>query len=192
MTKFMAKSGWITHLLVLCLFGGCTNNSPTSEIGSELGSLQHFDLKGYFDDEAQRLGYKGKAKKIVVAEGTEETKLLDSVDFKRELSVFSMSDINRPAWSDKYVADSSFNEQKQLAHLKIKSLDESLKTQSIAIDFQQGIVSRVQIQNRTNSAIASSDQTLTYEPDLGYLIESSQKVTFSDTKDFRIQVLFLK
>ncbi|MBK8566925.1 MAG: hypothetical protein IPN76_27260 [Saprospiraceae bacterium] len=127
-----------------------------------------------------------------MVDGREETKQIDSVDFQRELGMFSVSDINRPAWSDKYVADSIFDEQKQLVHLEITSLDKSLKTQSIAVDFQQGAISKVQIHNNTTNSIASSNQVLTYEPSSGYSIESNQKVTFSDAQDFRIHVMFLK
>ncbi len=192
MIHFTARFRCIYSLLTLCMFGACANDMPSSQGMGEVGTKRHFDLKGYFEGEVQRLGRKGRAKKMVVAKGTVETRSQDSVDFQRELGMFSASDINRPAWSDKYVVDSLFDKQKQLVHLKITSLDKSLKTQSLEIDFRQGVVSKVQIRNNTINAIASSNQILTYEPALGYTIESNQKVSFSDSQDFKIQVLFLK
>jgi hypothetical protein len=191
MIQSTAKLRWLTCLFALCLLVECVPDKSSNQTG-EVGVKRHFDLKGYFDGEVQRLGRKGRAKKNVVVDGREETKLMDSVDFQRELGMFSVSDINRPAWSDKYVADSIFDEQKQLVHLEITSLDKSLKTQSIAVDFQQGAISKVQIHNNTTNSIASSNQVLTYEPSSGYSIESNQKVTFSDAQDFRIHVMFLK
>lgn len=192
MTHFTANFRLFYSLLALCVLGACTKDMPSSHGMSEVVTKRHFDLKGYFEGEVQRLGSKGRAKKMVVANGIVETKSQDSVDFQSELAMFSASDINRPAWSDKYVTDSLFDEQKQLVHLKCTSLEKSLKTQSIEVDFRQGTISKVQIRNNTTNAIASSNQILTYEPAVGYSIESTQKVSFSDSQDFRIQVLFLK
>lgn len=177
------------YLVALLFLGACDNSKPSVETG--VGASQHFDLKGYIDGEVQRLGMKGKARKLVVAEGKEESKIMDSVDFNRELDIFSMSDINRPAWSDYYIADSNFNDKKQLVHLEIKSLDKTLKTQRIGIDYQNGVVSKIHVQNNAASPIASSYQILTYEPAYGYSIESHQRVTFAGVRTFKTQVQFL-
>ena len=175
-------------LAFLVFFASCTK--APKFINPELKTF--FDLKGYFDGEFQRLHSKGKAKKIVMAGGKQEVMIMDSIDFKRELGVFSGSDINRPAWSDKYVVDSSFNEQKELVQLQFNAIDNKLKTRKILVDFEKAAVTKVFIENITSSSIATSSQVLTYEPNLGYAIESHQKVAMTDDQHFKVTVQFLK
>lgn len=180
-TSFFA---WI----YLLLFASCKQELKTTNSDPS----PFFDLKGYFDGEVQRLHSSGKAKKIVMAGGEQEVKVIDSVDFKRELGVFSGSDINRPAWSDKYVVDSMFNEQKALVQLHFKAVDDMVKTRKIVVHFEKDIVSKVIIENNTSSSIATSSQLLTYQPNIGYTIESHQKVAMTDEQVFKVTVHYLK
>ncbi len=152
----------------------------------------YFDLKGYFDGEIQRLNSKGRAKKMVLAGGKKEEQIVESINFQKELSVFSESDVNRPAWSDKYIVDTAFNEQKQIIYLHIKAIDEKLKTRKIDIEFRDALISRILIENNASSFIASSNQVLIYEPSFGYSIENHQKVAMADDQIFKVAVQFLK
>lgn len=151
-----------------------------------------FDLKAYFESETQRLANGNKAKKIVAVGDKKEEQVLDSINYRQELGIFSASDINRPAWSDKYKTDSIFNDEKELVRLDYTAANEKLKTRKISIGFERQTVASVFIENNTASAIASSRQLLTYRPTVGYTIESHQDAALTDDQFFSIEVQFLK
>ena len=172
--------------LVIALLG-CSQPVAGPE---RVAAKSYFDLKSYFDGESQRLSGLPKAKKIVTADGKTEERILDSHDFGEDLKIFSNADINRPAWSDKYVADSVFNEQGKLVRLDYATDDTDLRTKKITIEFEEGNVAKVFIENTSITAIADTRQLLTYLPGKGYTIESRQKVAFSDDKTFVVEVQF--
>jgi hypothetical protein len=157
----------------------------------ESNHKRFFDLEEYFAKEAVRLGEIGKARKTVFVGGKKEVLVLDSIGFGRDLQVFSKSDINRPAWSDKYAIDSIFS-QNTLAELRYHSKDDNLKTQSIVIDFDDFMVSKIVVENNASSFFASSSQLLTYEPQHGYSIKSEQKVASNQGERFGVSVEFVE
>ncbi len=174
----------------LILFESCSSESKPV---SAKVVKSFFDLKGYFEGEVQRLHSFGKARKIVMADGKHEERIIDNVHFERELDAFSSSDINRPPWSDKYTVDSIFNEQMELVQLVIKADDEKLKTRKVTVDFERTIIAKVDIENNTSSSIATSSQRLIYQPAIGYSIESHQKVTMAGGDQvFKVEVQFLE
>lgn len=180
-------SAWI----VLLLFASC-QQVPKTPAGSMGIAKPYFDLKGYFDSEVARLRKKGKAKKMATVDGKQEQRLIDSIDFGRELAVFADSDINRPAWTDAYEVDSSFNAQRELIGLTYTSNDDNLKTRSITVDFEGASVSKILVKNEVASSITASSQVLSYQPAIGYSIESHQKVAMSDEHVFKIEVQFIE
>ena len=150
-----------------------------------------FSLKDYFKQEIGKLAEKGKAQKIVEVDGKHENQIIDTIDYSKELGVFSSSDINRPAWSDKYEVDSVFNSSKELVQLNFNELDKKLNTHLVSVSFEHQVVSRVYIENITESPIATSIQHLTYIPSFGYTIESIQKSKIRGEHDFKIDVRFM-
>ncbi len=181
----------VVHLvfsIALLAFAGCSDTPVDVKLSEQL----YFDLKGYFDSEVQRLAKFQKVKKTATVDGQQEERTIDSLNFEEELKIFSNADINRAAWSDKYEIDSVFNQQQQLVQLNYTSKDEDLRTKKISIDFEANAVSKVFIENSTSSAVADTKQLLTYEPEVGYTIESHQKVSFTDDNTFLVEVRFLK
>lgn len=156
------------------------------------GRKSFFDLKAYFESETQRLTNGNRVKKIVAVGNKKEERVLDSINYRQELGIFSTSDINRPAWAGRYKTDSIFNDNKELIRLDYTANDEKLKTRKISIDFEEQTVVGVFIENNTTSSIASSRQTLTYRPTTGYIIESHQNAALTDDQVFLIEVQFLK
>ncbi|MEK7254564.1 MAG: hypothetical protein AAB316_07460, partial [Bacteroidota bacterium] len=120
-------------ILPFLLLFACQDNQPSGESKSD-SSQPFFDLKGYFNQEVQRLANIRSIKKTAVVDGQKEEKMLDTLNFEQELKIFSDNDINRPAWSGKYQMDSIFNENKELVKLNYTASDESLKTQKMEID----------------------------------------------------------
>ena len=175
--------------LVFCLAFSSCNETPAS--ATKKGERLFFDIKDYFDKEATRLTGM-PVKKIASVDGKREEQLPDSMDFTRDLKIFSENDINRPAWSDSYQTDSIFNDQKELTRLNYTAMDDKMKTRQILIDFDHGAVSKIHIENGTSSAVAHTRQVLIYEPQKGYSIESHQKVTLTDDNVFLVEVQFLK
>lgn len=186
----LASSGSSFFLLLLTAFlFGCIQGDA---VDTSSVSQQFFDLKGYFESEVERLNKSGnsRAKKTVVADGKTEERIIDSVDFQRELGFFAGSDINRPAWSDKYVVDTLLNEHNQILQLSYKCNDEKLKIRKIVIEFEYPEVSKVFIENNTSNSIATSSQMLVYQPAIGYSIESHHKVAMGGEELFKVEVKF--
>lgn len=181
---------YLTVLFFLVVFlSSCSDFSP-SETTAQLKQKKYFDLAGYFETQIERLGQRDDFEKSTSVNGIVETQSNAQVDLEKELAIFSSADINRPAWSDKYEVDSTFNEQKELVNLRYQTSDEKLRTRQIFIEFEKGEVSKIEIENLTSSTIANTEQTLTYEPNQGYAIESRQKVQTIDEAVLRIEVKF--
>ena len=180
----------VLGVLSVYFFGNisCSETPASVKPGEKL----YFDLKGYFNQEVQRLASFPKAKKIATVDGKQEERMLDSLNFQEELKIFSGTDINRAAWSDKYAIDSVFNEQRQLIQLNYTANDKDLRTQNISIDFEENAVSEIFIENSSSSTVADTKQLLTYRPGEGYTIESHQKVSFTEGNTFLVEVQFLK
>jgi len=147
-----------------------------------------FDLKNFFQKEKARLEKINSFKKTVSINGVSEEKELAKLNLDNELSIFIASDINRPAWSDKYKVDSVFTAQKELSQIRYTVLDKSLKTKKIAIDFDNNAVVNIEIEKATDNAVAQSKQVLSYNVGKGYAIQSEQALSISDTKTILVQV----
>lgn len=175
--------------LILILLTACQSSSNEAQQIS-ITQEAFFDLKGYFNQEIKRLNAsQPKGYKTVFINEKSEKKQLDKLDYARELDIFIQADINRVDWIDKYRIDSTF-QNSQLSSIEYKALDEDLRTRHIAIQFQNGNISKIGIANGGKSMAAGSQQQLIYEPSKGYQIESIQHTTFSKDKIFKIDVKF--
>ncbi len=159
---------------------------PDKEVASTF-----FDLKTFFKQEIAQLSDVKRFKKTVSINGVKEDKQLTKFNLEAELVIFTNSDINRPAWSDKYRVDSIFNKKKELVQLKYSVLDEKLKTQNLTINYKNNSVASIEIVKNLDNAIATAHQTLTYTVGRGYSIQSHQSLSFSETKNIFIEVEYL-
>jgi hypothetical protein len=178
-------------IIILTLSISALTCTQSDRVAYNVKSKHFFDLKGYFNAESQRLQKNGrKVTKTVVADGKTESQTVDEFDFHRELDFFVGADINRPAWSDKYAVDTSLNRQYQITQLIYKCIDKSLKVQNIVVDFEVDVVKNIRIESNTSNSIATSSQTLVYQPAIGYSIESRQKAALGDEQLFKVKVFF--
>ena len=182
-----SKTGF-TALILFTLFSCGNSESPQST--DRKSSLNYFDIRGYMEAEIKKLAQEPSFNKSVYVNGEKETKRLESIDLENELTPFIDSDINKPAWAGKYDVDSTFNQAHQLIGLHYQSKDRKLKTKSIAIDFEGTDVSKIFIVNAVNSSVANTYQTLTYQPQKGFSIESKQDVSLMAKNHFKIEVAF--
>jgi hypothetical protein len=181
----MKKIGF--SLLVLLVFAGCGNKTETTKAVDE---TPFFDVKGFFNGEIKRYTEGSqKIQKTVTVKGNAETKILDKADFAQELALFVASDINKPAWRDKYRVEKTAGRSLE----SFVATDTDLKTRRVDIyRFPPNGVTEIQIINGDKSAITESQQSLKYEIGKGYSIETFQKFIGSDSSKTRIDVVFLK
>jgi len=151
-------------------------------------SIVFFDLKGFFQKEKAYLEKLTAFKKTVSINGVTEEKALETLNLDNELSIFIASDINRPAWSDKYKIDSTYSSKDQLLSVTYNALDESLKTKKITVDFENNTASKIVIEKATDNAVAQTKQHLTYTVGKGYSIQSQQTLSLSEVKTIIVTV----
>ncbi len=176
----------VLFFIIIC---GCDNTNVSQRIDSKK-ALNYFDLNGFIESEIHRLAQKTSFSKTIYVNEEREIKEAIEINLKNELKPFFDSDINKPAWAGKYAIDSTFDQTNELIGLHYKSKDEKLKTKDFIVDFEGKEVSRIFIENATSSSIANTSQVLTYQPKIGFSVESKQEVSLMDKNQFKIEVVF--
>lgn len=178
----------IVSLFMLLIFG-CQSNSNISVDQTE---KPFFDLRAFFESEIARLQEENpKIKKEIEINGKKEQKTQEQVDFEKELAIFKRSDINKPAWRDKYGVD-SITTSGDLIRVDYIALDTTLKTRLLSIEFKDDLVHKVSITNKTSSPLIQSQQKLTFEPRIGYQVANQQDLSLSNDSQLRIIATFEK
>jgi hypothetical protein len=164
--------------------------SCKGDIHAGSDTKQFFDLKKYFAAESVRLT---KAKplidKIAVHNSIKEAKKVIVPNWNAELSLFSESDINKPAWKASYTASTSEGITTYTA------TDPDLKTRSIVIKKQQDKVKLILIYNSTKTtlfgkALSWTTEELSYVPDSMYRIQKRQFARILGENKYFVKGLF--
>lgn len=172
---------------ILIFFGGCQSDTITIQQPTH---QRFFDLKGYVEQQATLLQQKQPSiKKTITSGSIEETKILQDIDWTKELGLFTKSDINKPSWADKYSIDSIAKEGGFML-LQYKAQDPDLATRQLDIELKGEVVHSVFVINQVTNAIYQSQQYLTYIPQKGYTIKKKQAVQLMDKDDYEIEVTF--
>jgi hypothetical protein len=197
-------------IFLLLIFSNCKNETPQYS----KNTTPLFDLKGFLDNEiVTHLKDVKTVKKTVTVNGKSETKEVEIKDWKEELKPFFNSDINRPAWQDKYNTlnlDKFENYDTVFFKRQYNAIDKNLKTKRIEIWFevalkvrfdksinkidtiaQMGYPSQVSVFNAENNVINKSYQLLSYDGN-GYTIISKQKLIGTNEDKVKIEVFFSK
>ena len=141
------------------------------EIKEKGVTAKYFDLKAYFKADSARLSRLNKpVRKTVTHNGVTETKEIKIDNWARELSSFSESDINKPAWRDSYTV------QTTPAMVIYTATDDDLKTREIIVNKTGDKVKYIVIYNYTKNILYYTKEKLTYIPDSIYKIEKTQHV----------------
>ncbi|HEY0176678.1 MAG TPA: hypothetical protein VGC08_09890 [Pedobacter sp.] len=132
----------------------------------------YFDIRGFFNSEATRLGSKNPiVLKTVSDNRTPERKKVRIADWQNELELFSESDINKASWKD------SYNTKKDSNTVIYTAREAGLRTRKIRITKSPtGKTSRIQIENKAENMLYTSVENLDYYPDSLYIIDKFQKV----------------
>jgi hypothetical protein len=171
----------IAVLLIAGFILSLAINSCKSDGHSATDTMKFFDIKGFFKADSARLSKLNPlVDKTVVHNGITETKKVHVPNWGTELSLFSESDINKPAWK------ASYNVQTTDDFLIYKAKDPSLKTQRIVIKREGERLKWIMIVNHTKNILYESFEKLSYFPDSLYLIQKKQSVRVLGTDIYKI------
>jgi len=132
-----------------------------------------FSTDMFFQDEQKRLKDDSGFTKFVNFNGKEEKMKIDSLDFVAEFAPFRNSDINKAVWLDRYMCDTLYQE-KQIANIACTCADKKLKTQKLNVDYKNGAISEVRLENQMNKMLLTTMEYLTYTKDVSYEIKRVQ------------------
>lgn len=141
----------------------------------QLAREPYFDLAGFMQTQIDSLNASDvQVRKQVVLNDEQEERVVALEDFRQELGVFVDSDINRPAWFDKYTVDSVLQDDR-LSRLHYRSQDSTLRTRELMIDWQEGRVSAIHVRNYSQTVLSQTQQYLTYEVGKEYRIRTNEQ-----------------
>lgn len=171
---------WIPALvLLLTCVQACKQDAGNGQ------AKKYFDLKGFFSADSAKLA-KGNplVVKSVIHNKAFETQKLHIANWGEEFSLFSGSDINKPAWRDSYTiqADGDI--------LVYRAKDPKLKTQEIMIRKPGGVIKDILIYNHTKNILYETKEVLSYYPDSVYIIQKIQRVRLLGTDTYKIRGAF--
>ena len=127
----------------------------------------------FFEDEQERLKDRTGFTKFVNFNGKKETMKIDSLNFMYEFNPFKNSDINKAVWLDRYMCDTTY-QQKLISHIDCSCQDTKLKTQKLSIDYNNGEVIEIRLENQMNKMLLTTMEYLTYTKDISYEIKRIQ------------------
>ncbi|OWY21223.1 hypothetical protein C7N43_10570 [Sphingobacteriales bacterium UPWRP_1] len=178
--------------LLICLYG-CNpapgNGTPNVQASD---TAAYFNLNRFFNQEITRLqNSKTGLQKTAALNQESETKTLKEVNWQKELSAFTASDINKPAWKGKYTADTT--RQNGFTTVTYTATDHALRTRLVQLNFKNGSNSPVSvaITNQTNNFVYQTNENLHYQTTAGYNIKASQKVILMQPETFAITAGFV-
>lgn len=171
-------------LIVFCILGGCTASPADSPTAPRISKF--FDLAGYMQSEAQRLNLKGiKVEKILSVNDQTDTIYPTAFNFQSELAIFEKANINKIAWEDQYIIDSTPD------FIRYTAQEPSLEVKTLQINKEEtGAIISIEIQKSSESPLSTNQQIMEYSPEKGYKISSKQKIILAEEKKIEIIVNF--
>ncbi len=150
-----------------------------------------FDLKGFFEQEAEYLQTQNiRIKKTIRHNNQTEEHISKVESWDEELRLFRESDINKPSWRDKYTLDST-EIGNGLLLLHYKANDKTLNTQVLDIKLAGRNVHSIVIIGNVSNNVYESQQYLTYIPHKSYTIEKIQDVVLFDKDEYNIKAKYI-
>lgn len=165
--------------LFLC---SCTSKEQNN---TQIGA--YFDLKNYFEKEADRLNKLNQAiEKTVAINEVNEKKRLKIENFRNELSAFINSDINKASWRG------SFTVKKEANSVIYTTNNKKIPVKELKISYKNNKPKAIQIIVSTSNILYHSIDTLNYFPDSLYEIKKTQKIRLINEKKYSVIGKFKK
>ncbi len=181
-------------LRIFCALCGLVFISSCSKEPKEKKSEpgKFFDLVAYFSKEADALNAtKPEITKTIIKDGATETKTLsDSIDWKKELKIFSENSINKPAWKDSFSADTV--KEGSSNTITYKTADEKISVKEIVITTDSlWQPTDISIKRDAKNFLYTSQQTLHYAPKKSYRLDSEMHVRWTFDTKFSVEGVFV-
>lgn len=171
----------------LILISSCSDKGPEKE--TEEGIF--FDIKGYFNKEADALNaVKPDVNKTIVKDGKTETHIVsDSIDWKKELKIFSENGINKPAWKDSFSADTIQSGSDHV--ITYKTTDEKISVKEIVV-ITDSVWKPIDITIKRDAKnfLYTSKQSMHYIPGKLYRLDSEMNVRWTFDTRFSVEGVF--
>lgn len=165
-------------LIILTILGSLASCKPDIR----QNGTSYFSLNTYFKQQEQKLTKANfKVVKTVSRNGITETKTVKIENWPGELSVFSESDINKPAWQRSYQTTVSGD------YTIYKALEPDLKTREIMLKKTNNKLIFLMVYNVLTNKLFQTQEKLTYYPDSLYIIRRKQNVRFLGMDDYLIE-----
>ena len=171
-----------TNLVFLIIFF-C---SCTQQEQKKYQNGNYFDIKNYFEQEANRLTpLHLMVNKTVSIDGKSEERKIKISDFNKELNIFISSDINKASWRGEFKVNKRENETTYTTE-NIK-----IPVKNVRIQFDNNAVKSIRIVVKTDNILYHSTDTLNYIPDSLYQIKKTQKIKLLKKKEYNIVGRFI-
>lgn len=160
----------------------CLNSCiPKEEAKSNKG--KNADLITFFKGEMSRLNAVAPTlKKSVYKNGVLEKKILDSVNFEKELEMFLEVDLNKSAWKNSFELKEGVLSDTTLKTYTCK--DKKVRIRKVKVYYSKGKIVMVTAFLTSKNNIYNSFVKLKYELNKGYEVVSGQKVRWMDGNYF--------
>lgn len=176
--------------LTIFILGCLTNCSVDIAQNTRLKeSTNFFSTIDFFQQEQKRLMETSGFTKTVNFNGQKEKMALDSLDFEQEFAPFRNSDINKIVWLDKYQCD-TITQTQQIQKISCQCMDEKLKTQFLEINYVDGEISSIFIENIMNKMLLETKEYLSYTKDESYEFKRMQRLRTGGLDSTYVQVIF--
>ena len=179
-------------LLLVSLCYSCSPDRPKVQPSTYVDTTPEdgsfFDLAGYMRSEAERLsGTPMTVQKTIRLNGKEETQELTDLDFAKDLQLFIVADINKPAWLGKYATTTQrgSGRHETIRHV---ALDSAMTTQLIEVERDLDRTVRVYVKRKSGTVLSQGTTELTYQPAVGYDVITRQDYRFGQDVDGSVSV----
>lgn len=181
-----------TQTFLLCILFAFTLSSCDFDVAENKRLKENsffFSTDMFFEDEQKRLKNESGFTKYVDFNGFREIMDIDTLNFIEEFAPFQNSDINKAVWLDRYMCDTTF-QQNVIAHINCSCQDKKLKTQKLSVDFKDGEVAEVRLENQMNKMLLTTMEYLTYTKGDSYQIKRIQMLETGGVDSTFVMVKF--
>ncbi|HRW74319.1 MAG: hypothetical protein H6568_13550 [Lewinellaceae bacterium] len=150
------------------------------------GPLIFFDLAGYLDREAARIGEQSDVIKTITMNGVTETKRMEQYAWTSEFSLLRQWDINRPAWRDQYQRDTLLTGDQVL--YRYQCLDDDLQVRLMEIWTRAGQTDSLRLTTRVDNPLRTTEGVYRYSPTTGLHMAQVSSKRFGSDQDLEVTV----
>lgn len=186
---FSFEVNWRVPLLLLLLslnlfITSCKKENQSTDSGT------YFSVRNFFTAEATRLAKLPiLLNKTALSNQDSSNQRIEKVNWKKELTLFTESDINKPAWKQLFKIDSLRSADG--LKLSYRSIEASIPVKQILLTFKAGKLEKISAEKETNNFVFKSTEEWSYIPDSGYVLNVNQKVLWFFQNNYEVRGSFI-